>query len=323
MRIAVRHSLLGIAIAGATALGGCTLDPLVSDEAGTSIHILPPGTAVPHVSSDLDLSRQIRINDGLSDSALEEAGGVLALKSGWAAGAQVKYWDFGNAPAYGALLYVLVRKNADETVTPVAHPWLAAALPGDPGYSPFWYVQYVPVTDLYQGEILSTIRAITDAVELGLIEEPYPAELYLDGPIVAAGTTLDMGTDQPTKATIQVLARGYMVDMFALGGAEPFKELARAGRMTVGDVHVITEGTAVAALKAPLFQNGVSPWTPFVRVINCRVTASNPDDPTTAVHDEAQLFTRDMMGAMTAATSRVITWATSTTTKNWPILVTQ
>ena len=321
MRIAANFVFSSI-IATTVALSGCTLEPLVSDEPGASTHILQPGTVVPHVSADLDLTRQIRVNDGLNDTALEDAMGVVMLKKGWSAGQEVQYWDFGSAPEVGAAMYVFVTKNADETVTPIQHPWLAAAMPGDQGYSPFWFIQYVPVTAAYQGEIFPDVRSIADGVELGLLEEPYPAQLYMDGPIVAAGTKLDMGNGA-TKSTMQVLARGYMVDMFALGGAEPWKEMTKPGRLVRGDVHMITEGNAVAANKAPLFQNLSTPWTPAVRVINCRITASNPDDPTTQVHDETQLFSRDMMGALSAATTRVMTWTTTTSTKNWPILTQQ
>jgi hypothetical protein len=318
MRI-VSRTVFSSIVATTVAMAGCTLDPLVSDEPGASAHILAPGTVVPHVSADLDLTRQIRVNDGLSDSALEESMGVLPLKSGWAAGQAVQYWDFGTAPEVGAAMYVFVTKNSDETVTPIQHPWLAAALPGDQGYSPFWFIQYVPVTAAYQGEIFPDVRSIADGVELGLLEEPYPAQLYMDGPIVAAGTKLDIGGGA-TKSTMQVIARGYMVDLFALGGAQPWKAMTKPGRLVRGDVSLITEGNSAVANKAPLFQNLSTPWTPAVRVINCRITASDPNDSSTQIHDEAQLFSRDMMGGLAAGTARVTTWTTTLVTKNWPIL---
>jgi hypothetical protein len=298
---------------------GC-LEPLVSDEPGASTHILPPGSFVAHVSTDADLSRQIRVNDGLQDQALLDAGGVVKLKSGFAAGVAVSYWDFGDVAPNGALLYRLVSKDAGGTVTPLAHAYIASAIPGDPGYSPMWMVQDVVVTDKYHGEVLPSIEAISDAVDLGMVEDPVPAALFMDGPIVPQGTLLDMGMDRPAQPTLEIYAHGLRVDMFALGGSHALQPMSKPGRIPRGDAHMLLIGNAVNPQKAPLFQNLSSPWTPAVRPINCRITPPDPADPTTVVVDEAQLFTRDMMGQLAQATARVISWQMTTTTKNWPIL---
>ena len=119
-----------VSLSASLALAGC-LEPLVSSEPGASVNILAPGSNVPHVSKNADFTRQIRVNDGLSDSALMDAGGVVKLKSGFAAGVPVSYWDFGTAPEIGGLLYRLVERNADDAVTPIDHPYIANALPGD------------------------------------------------------------------------------------------------------------------------------------------------------------------------------------------------
>ena len=81
------------------------------------------------------------------------SGGVIPQKSGWAKGAAVRYWDLGDAPQVGALLYVLVARTGDQVV-PLGHPYVGLALPGDPRYSPFLFVQHVVVTDRYGGEVL-------------------------------------------------------------------------------------------------------------------------------------------------------------------------
>ncbi len=316
--------LLTAAFSTATLVAGCQ-DPLVSDQAGASVHVLPPGTTVSHVSSAPDLARQIRINDGLNDLALEDAGGVVALKKGWAAGAQVLYWDLGDASPNGALLYMLVTRTGEgETAvyTPTGHPYIADTIPGDPGYSPFWLLQYVVVTDRYRGEVLPSTQAIADAIDLDLVEEPIPAPFYMDGPIVPTGTALDMGMGQPTAGAIQAMARGYLVDMLAIGGNSALVPLAKAGRIPRGDSHKIWIGAAVTATREPLFQNTAAPWTPAVRVIDCHVSApTDPMDPAQKIDDEAKLFVRDMMGTLMSATDRVDTWTITTATKNWPILV--
>ncbi len=315
MRLVSVCSLLAIAAVAAT---GC-LEPLVSDEPGASTHIQPQGYLVPHVSTSADLTRQIRVNDGLADQALLDAGGVVKLKSGFAAGSPIQYWDFGDVNGQAGVLFRLVEKTGD-VVTPLHSPYIVNALPGDAGYSPLWLVQDVVVTEHYHGEVLASVEALTDAVDLGLIEEPVPALLYMDGPIVAQGTVLDMGMGQPTRSTTEVYAHGYRADMFFLGGATPLKVIAKAGKLPKGDVHMVSLGNAVSPMKTPLFQNLSTPWTPMVRVINCRATPPDATDPTTILTSETQLFTRDMMGNLAQATGRVISWQLSTSNKNWPIL---
>jgi hypothetical protein len=321
MRLAT--SISATSVLALVLAGGCqNLDPLVSDDPGASIYVLPAGTQVPHVSSSEDLTRQIRINDGLNDMALTMSMGVLPLKTAWSAGQPVVYWDFGDAPQAGALLYVLVRRNADDTYTPIDHPFVADSIPGDKGYSPFWLVQNVVVTDKYQGEILPSDRAIADAVDLGLVEEPFPSLQWVDGPIVAQGTLLDTGKTTPPLTTTLVYANGYFVDMFILGGSHAFQTfpMGKAGRMIRGDAPQIWLGGAVSASKEPVFQFAGTPWLPFVRPIECHVTMpADPMDPSAKVHDEAQLFTRDMMGALLAQTDRVWSWKPLTSTKNWPL----
>ena len=96
----VTVSLLSLSLAAL--LGAGCLEPAVSDAPGASINILPQGSAVPHVSSNADSTRQIRVNDGLNDQALEDAMGLIKLKDGLAAGHAVKYWDFGAVPILAA-----------------------------------------------------------------------------------------------------------------------------------------------------------------------------------------------------------------------------
>jgi hypothetical protein len=317
----MRGPFIAIAV---LATAGC-LEPLVSDEPGASVHILPAGTQVPHVSSHPDLERQIRVNDGLSDSTLEMAGGVVMLKKGWAEGAKVSYWDFGDVQDRGALLYVLVQRDG-ETLTPIDHPYVADTIPGDPTYSPFWFVQHVVVTSKYDGEVLASAQAIADAIDLGLVEEPVPAMLYVDGPIVPYGTKLDLGMGVAPGETMRVFAHGYVVDMLAIATPDGsiWRAMTKPGKVPRGDAHRIKEANAINPIKEPTFQNLSGPWTPEARIIDCRVTMpEDPLDPSADISDESMLFLRDDMGTMTMQTDRVIEWKISTSFKNWPILVTE
>jgi hypothetical protein len=299
-----------------TALAAGCLDPLVSDVPGASVHVLPPGSPVPHVSTNPDLARQIRVSDGISDALLTMNGGLIPQKSGWAKGEAVRYWDLGDAPQVGALLYVLVAKSGDQVV-PTGHPYIGLALPGDAGYSPFLFVQHVVVTDRYAGEVLPSAEAIADAVELGLVEEPVPVMQIVDGPIVAQGHRLDNGADVPTE-TVPVFVHGYAADLLPVGAGAAFRPLARLGRLPRGDVHRIWVGNAVSAIAEPTFQNAPSAWTPMARVIECQVTP--PIEGAPAAPDESLLFIRDMMGNLTTATDRVMDWEITTTVKNWPLV---
>lgn len=307
--------ILSAALALASA--GC-LDPLVSDAPTQSLHVLPPGSAVEPIAANPDLARQIRVNDGLNDTQLANSGGIVPLRSGWARGAPLKYWDLGDTPATQALLYVLVRRDG-EAVVPIEHPYVAEAIPGDTGYSPMLLVQHVVVTDRYRGEVLASLEAISDAVDLGLVEEPVPVPQFVDGPIVPEGTKLDTGPGGAPTTTVPVYVHGYRADLLPVGGASAFRTLARVGRLPRGDVHKIRVGNAVAMVAEPTFQNGAAPWSPAVRLIECHVTA--PAEAGAPVASEDLLFTRDMTGNLAASTDRVIDWEITTTTKNWPVFV--
>jgi hypothetical protein len=106
--------------------------------------------------------------------------------------------------------------------------------------------------------------------------------------------------------------------MLPIGGAAAFRPLTRSPRLPRADAHRITVGNAINPLPEPIFQNGPSSWTPVARIIECNVTAVDPPAP---IDNEAQLFKRDMSGAMTEATERVRTWRITTTNKHWPLFV--
>src|SRR5262245_21320176 len=190
--------------------------------------LLPPGTVVPSIADNAELTNQIKIFDGLSDAVLAMNGGVIVRATGKANGAPVRFWNFGPAPlsenfVVSAPVYVLADDNGSGGYTPRAgHPMLIDSIPGDTRYSPIRRIIYVPVTPLYAGELLASAEAIQEAFDLGLIREPVPAGTWVDMPVVPPGTLLDVGGTAvppvPLPAT-QVFGRGYRVDVFQLGGA--------------------------------------------------------------------------------------------------------
>ena len=75
----------------------------MSDDVVSTSGILPAGEQPPLVTTDTNLLARIDANDGVD--------AYVPLYSGFAGGEPVKYWDFGEAPAFVIPIYVLVRPD--------------------------------------------------------------------------------------------------------------------------------------------------------------------------------------------------------------------
>ncbi|HWM86874.1 MAG TPA: hypothetical protein VNO33_13570 [Kofleriaceae bacterium] len=192
----------------ALALAAC-LDPQVSDEPGLPGLILPPGSEVPSAHDDPVIDRQIDQNDGDDD--------VIARVQGFAAGEGTSYWDFGPAPDFAAPLFILVREGPGGELVPIDHPTIIDAIPGDTGYSPFWAVFALVVTDLYQDELVTSFAAVQEAVQLGLVEPPVLQDQAVNCPVVARGVTLEVGEGEPLAPPSCFYWRGMTVDYYDFG----------------------------------------------------------------------------------------------------------
>lgn len=334
------------------AVAGCNLlDPRVSDQtidappmslpdAATdavpgSKYVLPAGTPVPPIADAPELASQIRIFDGLSDSALAAAGGVLVRQTGKAGGATVRFWSFGAARIVDGFVasspvYVLADPDGAGGFTPrVAHPLLLDSLPGDPGYSAIRRIVYVPVTPKYAGEILTSTAALDEALALGLVGDPVPAGTWRNMPVIASGTKLEVSATLPAVAATEVYARGYRVELFSLGGALGLQPLrnnvplaAQESRLLSG----VTSGSPPVlptALDAqPVFQLGIpvaAPTTapnysPIVTELDVRLASGVAP---AAVMGDAQLFTRGSNGSISGyLTDNVASFTLTTTVSN-------
>src|SRR3990172_12020932 len=96
--------------------------------------VFPAGTDVPWVWGEA--AHEVDEYDGFE-------GDVIPRLSGFAKGRRVWYWDFGPAPSFTAPLWAVVDAEGAPVQAPV---W--DVVPGDPGYSPFWAIRTVHVTDL-------------------------------------------------------------------------------------------------------------------------------------------------------------------------------
>ena len=217
------------ALAACVALGlGACLGPQVDDEVLVQGRVLPPGTEVPPV--DPVTAQQIAELDGVD--------GVIPAISGFSAGSPVVFWDFGPAPWRSAPLFYLQDPDTGELLS--THPPIFDVVPGDPQYSPFWAMYYLPITDSYQGEIIPSLAAIDEAQRAGLIGAPVISGVFANCPVVAEDVRLDPGNGGEPLAPTPAFVRGHRVlifDMNGLLGQEP-AELDEDGvRVPAGDLY--------------------------------------------------------------------------------------
>ncbi len=163
---------------------GC-LDPQVGDELGPRGFVLPAGTEVPSAHDDPYINQTIADNDGVE--------GIVPLLSGFANGAQTRYWDFGESPTFAAPLFALAKRNDAGELELLPHKTIIDAIPGDPGYSPYWSVLLLEVTDAYDGELITSFAAIEEAQERGLLLAPTLPTFAVNCPAVASDVSLDVG----------------------------------------------------------------------------------------------------------------------------------
>jgi hypothetical protein len=276
--------------------------------------VLPAGTTVPSVGDNLELLSQIKVYDGLSDNALAMSGGVVTRSTGKAAGTTVMYWSFGAVPVaenfiVSAPLYVLADDDGAGNLTPrTDHPWLVDSIPGDSRYSAMRRLIYVPVTPAYDGHVLTSIDALNEAIELGLVGEPKPAGTWRNMPIVPPGTKLELGgTAAPMDATA-VYGRGFTLDVLPMGYTQPLAN----GRIPAGQearlLSGVPSGTPPALPTAldpqPVFQYGIPAapptttfnYTPAVTELDVRLA---PGVDPAMITSDTQLFRRSATGALT------------------------
>jgi hypothetical protein len=322
-------------------LAACDLGPRVADPpdaprppdaAPDSLvykSLLPAGSTVPSTSENPELLLQIRINDGLVDAALMMAGNVVTRGTGRSNGATVRFWNFGVAPttsdsgiAVLAPLYVFGRVE-NSVFTPLTdHPRMIDTLPGDTRYSPIRRVINVAVTSKYKGELITSLEALNEALELGLVEDPVADGTWLNMPVVLPGTRLEVAAaPAPPADAIQVFGRGHKVDVFELGtslGRQPF----RAGFMPIGQASGLLSGVATGtpptkpatANPSLVFQFAIPTqvatfsYSPLAADVQVRLVDGVDASPTAAtpIMSDSELFTRNAAGAITAYKSNTV-----------------
>ena len=339
-------------------LVGCDLGPRVADppdappppdapgpDALVYKALLPAGSIVPSTADNPELLLQIRINDGLVDATLMANMGVVKRSVGRSAGASVFFWNFGLAPvttdggiAVLAPLYVFGRVE-NNVFTPLAdHPRMIDTIPGDTRYSPMRRVVNVPVTDKYRGELITSLEALNEAVELGLVGEPTNDGTWVNMPVVLPGTKLEVAAAPAVPLdAIQLYGRGHRVDVFELGvslGRQPL----RNGFLPVGHASGLLSGFATGTPPAkpttahpqPVFQFAIptqvvtfsySPLAADVQVrlannVDANIPPNAAASNTAAIMRDSELFTRGATGLITGYVAANVESFTVTTTVN-------
>jgi hypothetical protein len=191
-------------------LPAACLDPLVSDDVASPGLVLPAGTEIPSGHDVPEVEAQIAANDGVP--------ALIPRISAFAEGQRVHFWNFGPTPDFAAPLFMLAEPNAEGNLERIAHSTIIDAIPGQSGYSPYWSILYLEVTDQYKGELITSFAAIEEAQELGLILPPVLADFAVNCPIVASDVVIEVGGGvDPIGAPSDFYWRGMELEGFELG----------------------------------------------------------------------------------------------------------
>lgn len=271
---------------------GC-LEPLTDDQPGYSRHILPPGSEIASAYDDVQLNRKIDLNDGLS--------GNIPIKTGFAAGSEVRYWDLGPAKRSASPAYLLTRCADGSPLAngAVDHPIVVETIPGDSDYSPYRALNWTCVTDRYNGELFTSLDAINDGIDLGLLNEPIAAERWLNLPIVGQDVGLSLGRTVRPAATAYYRGTRVLYHNFVdqegdfpnpttLPQPGYVYEISRLGYAYVIDKVIFSQPYTTDGVRNPRY----SPQWTLVTVTLRSVSVAIPDDEAQQMMD-IQSWTRE------------------------------
>jgi hypothetical protein len=211
-----------------------------------SSYVLPADASVPKLDDDKNAAKKLDANDGV--------GATIPLRSAFYAGRDVQYWDFGPVAALSVKpMWVFRRKAELDSGAPeeFGHPDLIDSIPGDTAYTPLRQIYVVFVTPSYRGEHITSLRALEDAVELGIVEAPQPAAFFVNCSVVVA--TVQMQVDGDTAMGPQpAFYRGLQVMQFCPGGlvatVGAFSLNKDDGTFSVGNAFVVRRADEVQPL---------------------------------------------------------------------------
>jgi hypothetical protein len=176
-----------LALSACAALG--CLDRPDVEPVGYSAYVLEPSAEVRPLERNLDASKKLDANDGLTSP--------VPLRAGFVDGSRASYWDLGQSPMSAEPMWVLVDGPLGHEALVDGHPPIIDSIPGDMAYSPIRIVFDVHVTDKYRGERIPSLRAIEDAVELGLLLDPEISDFFVNCAVTLQDVEFEQGSDLP------------------------------------------------------------------------------------------------------------------------------
>ena len=307
---------------------GC-LERNGEEHAAYSPHLRSERASIPRVEDDDRLRNRIDAGDNLSMP-------VVLLHHAFVGGQEVAYLDFGAATATARAIWQFRRRNDAGELEEFGHPDLVDSAPGDMTYGPFRSQYLVLVTDAYRGERITSLSALEDALEIGLLEEPQPLNTYIDCPMVLSDTVIedDGVTPRPPLELRDIYYRGHIATCYALlapdGSVQSFP-LDERGTFQARSAYALRRQDESRVLDEMVWMNDlngdgdkrdsnlvftVSMMQPGFAVLWRQVdVVVAPDYEFGAARAESDLFTREMLGPV-AVTPPVIEYMDSTTLKN-------
>ncbi|MEJ7602748.1 MAG: hypothetical protein WKG01_32970 [Kofleriaceae bacterium] len=301
------------------------MGPQVDDTPLPRSILLPAGSTVESVLADPVAAAQLAAGDGVD--------GRIALQTAFAGGAVIHVWDFGPAPAFAAPLFVVVERNAAGALVRTPHNTIIDALPGDPGYSPFWAPFLLEITDDYPGELLTSFEGVDEALRLGLVRSPIAETSAVNCPTVGAGVELEREDGRAVAPNATFYYRGKTVPYFDLG-AMPLVDgvrvpearryqLRRQGEERLSEVlrHVDMDGDGDTNDTNDVYPRdfALTSSTPRIRTVDVVVRStigsidSSQDESIADLRDASQLF------APGPAPGVVISYEVTEDVRNWAV----
>jgi hypothetical protein len=182
----------------ALGLAGC-LDPQVGDAIDPSRVFgnpnLLPGQ-LPHVEDNPELASRV----------MQFPTQVPYIK-GFASDRALWYWRVPPPnDDFIVPLYVILDRDG----VPIDRP-IIDVLPGDAGYSPWWRVVMLTVTEAYAGERIYSREAVDLAVRLGLLEDPVVTDTVVTCPVVRSDVRVQVHPDGTSVVPTYAIYRNQRV----------------------------------------------------------------------------------------------------------------
>lgn len=217
------------------------LDRSDTEAVGYSSFIVESNVEVRPLERSPDAKSKLDLNDGLPL-------GTVPLRTGFAGGREVQYWDLGQAPTSAEPMWIFLRHLGDSSER-VEHPPLVDSIPGDTVYSPIRLIFEVYVTAKWARQKFPSLRALEDGVELGLLEEPIAKDSFTNCVVTLKDNSVEAPEGQKLMPT-EVYYKGRSVYQFCVdelsGGSGLFA--TKMGAPVFGNAYLIRRETEAAAL---------------------------------------------------------------------------